>query len=1580
VNRLSARLCLPTVLFLLVCELTQFAPSVRSQANKTGQWQTLPYTMPINPIHVTLLYTGKVLITPGTGNDIRNHQMQAGLWDPQAGTITVQNVDYDMFCNGMVTLPDGRALIAGGTLSYGPPFLGSSRMAIYDPATGVFSDLPSMAHGRWYPTLTTLGDGSQIIYSGLSDTGPTNTTIERFSEGSGLGPELSTPWTPPLYPRMHLLPNGKVFYSGSGASSNLYNPSTNTWTLGVATTNYGSSRVYGSSVLLALTPANGYDPRVMILGGGTTSTPATATTEIIDLGAANPQWVFGPNMSHPRIEMDATILPNGKIIALGGSTNDEDATTAALNADLYDPVSNAFSPAGSEAFARLYHTVSLLMPDGTVWVAGGNPAQGNYEPHMEIYSPPYLFNADGSLATRPTITSVSSPTVGYGTAFTVQTPDAANISTVVLMRNGSSTHAFDMDQRYVGLSFTAGSGVLNVTGPPTSNIAPPGYYMLFILNNSGVPSVAAMVQVSANPTDQPPTGTITSPASNVTVNVGQSVSFAGTGTSPTGTISSYLWSFFGGNPTSSTVATPGPVTYSTPGTYNATLTVTDNQGVSDPHPPSRIITVPDFTLGISPGLASVTQGANASYTVTVTGAAGFVGNVALSVSGLPSGASASFNPTSIANSGSSTLMVSTGTIPVDGYSFTVTASTGLITHSLTASLVVNPSSTTTAINLSSGFSAAGMQFNGTAQLSGTRLQLTDNNANNEQGTAFWTTPVNIQAFTTDFTFQLTTPNADGYTFILQNVAPTALGGVGSGLGYAGITKSVAVKFDLFNNAGEGSNSTGLYTNGANPTVPATTLGGGIDLHSGDVFEGHIVYDGTTLTLTITDTTATASFTTSWPVNIPAAVGGKTAFAGFGGGTGGQTAIQQILNWTYGSNTAAAPAATPVITPGTGTYTGAQTVSITDSTAGATIYYTLDGSAPTVGSTKYTGTFQVTATTTVNAIATAPGFATSATGTSVITIQGGGTVAINFGSGFTAAGMQFNGHSKLNGTRLQLTDGGATEQASAYWGTLVNVQTFTNDFTFQLTNPNADGMTFVIQDKGLTALGAAGGGLGYAGITASVAVKFDLFDNNGEGNNSTGLYVNGAGPSTPATTFGGGVNLHSGDIFHVHMTYDGTTLTMTITDTAVVADTFTTSWVVNIPGTVGGNTAYLGFTGGTGGLTATQEILTWTYSTGAGATPAATPTFSPGAGTYSGTQTVTITDGTAGATIFYTLDGSTPGTTVGGSTQQYTTALTVGASETINALATAAGFATSAVGSASYVITTQAPAATPVITPGTGTYTGAQTVSITDGTAGATIYYTLDGSAPTVGSTKYTGTFQVTATTTVNAIATAPGFATSATGTSVITIQGGGTVAINFGSGFTAAGMQFNGHSKLNGTRLQLTDGGATEQASAYWGTLVNVQTFTNDFTFQLTNPNADGMTFVIQDKGLTALGAAGGGLGYAGITASVAVKFDLFDNNGEGNNSTGLYVNGAGPSTPATTFGGGVNLHSGDIFHVHMTYDGTTLTMTITDTAVVADTFTTSWVVNIPGTVGANTAYLGFTGGTGGLTATQEILTWTYTH
>ena len=600
--------------------LSIWAPITMAQANVQGQWGTLPYFMPINPVHVALLNNGKVLVVAGSGNCPPSqsgcpsgppygpsNNSGAVVWDPVAGAITQFSVSWDMFCNGMVMMQDGRVLIDGGTIQY-DPFYGQPQVAIFDPATNTFSNAQSMADGRWYPTVTTLGDGRIMAFSGLGETGATNDTVELYTVGAGWSQEYPAGWTPPLYPRMHLLPNGKVFYSGSGTSSALFDPSTTSWTLNVATTNYSGTRTYGSSVLLPLTPANNYDPKIMIMGG---NSPATNTTEIIDMGAATPKWVYGLNMSQPRIEMNAVILPDGRVLAVGGSVNDEDTGSLSLKADLFDlstvnlnsqpPNLGTISSAGANATERLYHSVALLLPDATVWLAGGNPQRGTYNNTMEIYQPPYLFNSAGGLATRPSITSAPS-SMTYGNGFTLQTPDAANISSVVLVRNGTVTHAFGMDQRVVDLSFTGGAGSLTVTAPPNGNIAPPGYYMLFILNSSGVPSVAKMVQISpmlssVSPNHGPTAGGTAVTITGTTFASGATVTIGGTPATNVVVV----------NSTTITATTPAgnagaaTITVTNPGgqigslangfTYNAAVAISFNQ-VASATPQSTTATVP----------------------------------------------------------------------------------------------------------------------------------------------------------------------------------------------------------------------------------------------------------------------------------------------------------------------------------------------------------------------------------------------------------------------------------------------------------------------------------------------------------------------------------------------------------------------------------------------------------------------------------------------------------------------------------------------------------------------------------------------------------------------------------------------------------------------------------------------------------------------------------------------------------------------------------------------------------------------------------------------------------------------------
>ena len=589
-------------------------------------------------------------------------------------------------------------------------------------------------------------------------------------------------------------------------------------------------------------------------------------------------------------------------------------------------------------------------------------------------------------------------------------------------------------------------------------------------------------------------------------------------------------------------------------------------------------------------------------------------------------------------------------------------------------------------------------------------------------------------------------------------------------------------------------------------------------------------------------------------------------------------------------------ANPIFSPAGGTFSSPPTVTIKDASQNASIYYTTNGSAPSNQSTRYGGPIPVTGSETISAIAFAPGLNGSAIVSQTYTTQSG----VDFSEGFAQAQnvMTFNGSTGLDDSRLQLTNGYSWDTGSAFVTTPLNIQAFTTSFLFQLSNPAADGIAFVIQNTGPTALGRNSAALGYAPIGRSLAIKFDFYNDAGEGLDSTGVYINGAEPTIPAINLSNtGINLASGDSMLVNLTYDGINLAMTITD-EVTAATWSAVWQENIPQIVGGNTAYIGFTGSTQIRTSSQKIATWTYTARSLGRPSGT--------------------------------------------------------------------------------------ATPVITPGTGTSSSPTLVTITDASAGAVIYYTTDGTTPTAASAVYSGPIAVDITGTIKAIAQAPQFGLSGVASASFTIQ---SPVASYPSGFDALGIVLNGGASIVNGALQLTDGGKDEARSAYFSTPLNIQQFTTDFYFQQLNAVADGFTFVIQNQGLSALGKDGGGLGYgvsplsgtgASISRSVAVKFDLYSLVGQGTDSTGIYTNGAGPGTPATDLTpSGVVLRSGHVMHAHIIYDGTNLTLTLTDTTTNA-TARVVFPVNIPRVVGGNTAYVGFTGGTGGSTSTQNILSWTY--
>ena len=601
-----------------------------------------------------------------------------------------------------------------------------------------------------------------------------------------------------------------------------------------------------------------------------------------------------------------------------------------------------------------------------------------------------------------------------------------------------------------------------------------------------------------------------------------------------------------------------------------------------------------------------------------------------------------------------------------------------------------------------------------------------------------------------------------------------------------------------------------------------------------------------------------------------------------------------------------------------------------------------------------------------------------------------TPLIDFGQGFTPNALTLNGPATIAGGALQLTSGPSSAASSVFYPTPVPTKSFDTEFTFQLLDPAAEGITFIIQGDGPNAVGTGGAGLGYQGLAKSVAVKFDLKDTAGEGVDSTGICVNGAAPTVPAVSLASsGIDLHNGHVFALHLSYDGTTMSISLTDTLTQA-VWTTKATEDIPSIVGGSTAYFGFTAGSGALapsaklaitpantsqaTATSNILTWIYVAN-GETKTSQTISLPAltAETYGAAQVTLAASATSGLPVTYTVTGPAK---LSGAT------LTITGVGEISVTASQLGNASFA--SAVPVTTSFTVAKAPLTV-------AANSLSRAFGAANPKLTYTVSGFV-NGDTTSVIGGMAVLATTAV--VASPAGeypisFATKALAAAnynltyvpgILTVLPTGTQCsvIDYTHGFTNAELSLNGSAKVANGALQLTDGAQFEAGSAFFSTPVPTTSFVTDFTFRLLDPEADGITFVIQAAGPHALGEDGGGLGYAGIPRSVAIKFDLHDNFGEGTNSTGLYADGAFPAQPSVSFdGSGIDLHSGDTFELRIAYDGVNSALTLLDKTT-KRVLTATAPGNIAKVIGSNSAYFGFTGGTGKKTAIQQILTWSY--
>jgi hypothetical protein len=556
-----------------------------------GQWGPV-VDWPVVGVHVALLPNGKVLAYDSIGDNatetypVQDHS-RATVWDPETGTQTPVNVDtgYNVFCSGLAHLQDGRLFLAGGNKDQA--LNGIVQTHLFDPATNTWKLGPNMAAGRWYPAVTPLRNGEMLITSGRVN------TPEVFTLNGALRTLSTASLALPLYPWMDVAPDGQTFYSGPDQTMRKLDTSgTGAWTA------FGQrdtiSRDYGGHAL--------YDVGKMLVAGGG---PSTNDARVINFNGATPTVADTAPMAFGRRQHNLTVLADGSVLATGGNSSGAglvDLDHGVYAAEQWNPATGKWKTLAAMQVTRQYHSTALLLPDGRVLSAGGGicgtcDQVGYLGKNAEVFSPPYLFQADGSLAPRPAVTSAPS-TIGYGGTLDVATATPAAITKVALIRLGAVTHSDNMEQRYVPLAFTADASGLTVTGPANANIAPPGPYMLVIVNAGGVPSVARMISVRGSAA---PAVALTQPADGATSVAPATIGLAATAADVDGTVTNV--EFFNGAAKLGEDATaPYAFTWSGvgPGRYTLTARATDDYGQTVASAPATVtVTGPPPTVSIT---------------------------------------------------------------------------------------------------------------------------------------------------------------------------------------------------------------------------------------------------------------------------------------------------------------------------------------------------------------------------------------------------------------------------------------------------------------------------------------------------------------------------------------------------------------------------------------------------------------------------------------------------------------------------------------------------------------------------------------------------------------------------------------------------------------------------------------------------------------------------------------------------------------------------------------------------------------------------------------------------------------------
>lgn len=490
-----------------------------------GSWGPV-ISWPQIPVSAANLADGRVLTW--ASNQADNFQLNgpeythASVWDPSDNSfIDVSHPGHDMFCAHQVMLEDGRVFVNGGR-SHSP------LTSVFDSETDTWTVMENMSFGRWYPTTIALSDGSVLTALG----GSGGQYPELWESGLGwklmTGIDLTAPilsftsyWEQDWWPYLTVKPDGDLLHYGPTPDMHTVNTS-------------GVGSISGEGVLTTdWYPKNGahtvYDEgKIIVTGGGISESIRASTNKalVIDFNGPNPIVTTIAPMTHPRRFHNAIVLANGEVLFVGGNTSgiQFDDTGTVLTPEIWNPATQTFRDMADISVPRNYHSIALLLVDGRVLSAGGGlcgcPADHQ---DAQVFSPPYLYNADGTLAPRPVITSAPGA-INNGQAFNVTA--TAGMQRFTMIKLSSTTHANNTDLRFLNVPFTEmSSGQYDLTSHANENVLTPGYYFLFAINAQGVPSIAEIVQVNAGASPPNYPGTLT-PVQDQFHAIGDTVSLA----------------------------------------------------------------------------------------------------------------------------------------------------------------------------------------------------------------------------------------------------------------------------------------------------------------------------------------------------------------------------------------------------------------------------------------------------------------------------------------------------------------------------------------------------------------------------------------------------------------------------------------------------------------------------------------------------------------------------------------------------------------------------------------------------------------------------------------------------------------------------------------------------------------------------------------------------------------------------------------------------------------------------------------------------------------------------------------------